>query len=111
MNQKGRPRAVCWLVGKFLLYANTSGVNPRGHQSANSMWGPPRLPAISGIVKQACYDSKELVDSAPVLNKNRVLDSIPNQETNYVIKLTNWKKISRWMDLDGKKYIDHYHAN
>ena len=25
-------------VGKFLLYANTSGANPRGHQSANSMW-------------------------------------------------------------------------
>ena len=25
-------------VGKFLLYANTSGANPRGHQSANSTW-------------------------------------------------------------------------
>ena len=51
MNQKGRrhgprPRAVCWLVGKFLLYANTSGANPRGHQSANSTWGAPRLPAM-----------------------------------------------------------------
>ena len=51
MNQKGRrhgprPRAVCWLVGKFLLYANTSGANPRGDQSANSTWGAPRLPAM-----------------------------------------------------------------
>ena len=26
------------LYGKFQLYANTSGANPRGHQSANSTW-------------------------------------------------------------------------